>query len=106
MFTGLGDVGDSTLIAGKAVGPSALRGIKWVVPLIQREGMGATLAHEMAHVMAGDEAPSGEAEFRAVTKANEWGFAGGDPAEARAQFERGQRRVLTRAEVNGDELSL
>ena len=105
-FVGLGDVGGDQCVVGVAVGPRRREGTEWVVPLMQREGIGATLAHELAHAMAGDEVASCEAEVRAVAQANRWGFSDGDPAEHAARFERRQRSVTTRARLSGDTMSM
>jgi uncharacterized Zn finger protein len=103
-FAGVGDVGGDQRVVGLAIGPRLSEGAEWFVPLAEREGIGATLAHELAHAMAGDEDASGEAEVRAVTQANAWGFSDGDPAEHAARFERRQRVVRTHAKAMGDQL--
>jgi hypothetical protein len=92
--------------AGLAIGPTALGGSSWVVPLWERPGVGGTAAHEVAHALLGHEGRPcrAEDEREAATLAARWGFTGSsaDAEGCAARFETAleQGRAWMRARVD------
>lgn len=96
-------------VVGLAVPRSRFDEVQWVVPLLDREGVGVTAAHELAHAYLGHARGTAEAEREAAELVRSWGFNGtsSDPDGCAARHDVAAERVaLMRAGLVGDELQV